>query len=408
MEIISSALLVAIYLLCPAAVLSLCRKYKWAEKIGPILILYVIGIVIGNLGFIPFIPEQLARPKVLPVIQDVFSSAMVPLAIPLLLLGCTFRRSDTRANLIALVTGIAAVVLSVVAGFLLFRVGIDASSPDSAAEIGGMLTGVYTGGTMNLAAIKTMLGVSDRTYILLNSYDMIISFLYLTFLLSVGIRAFRRFLPPAPDSDDVPEALPASSDPERAEDCRDIRQHSRPPLFGRLWWKQAALLLGVTLAEIAVSAGIAVLLPEGWFMAAFILLLTTAGIAASFVERLRNIKIAEDIGMYCIYVFSIVVASMADLSSLDLSSSLGTLAYLTFVVFGSLCIQVFLAKLFRIDADTIVVCSTAFICSPPFVPMMAAAMKNRRILVGGLSIGIIGYAIGNYLGFLVSRLLALL
>ena len=137
-------------------------------------------------------------------------------------------------------------------------------------------------------------------------------------------------------------------------------------------------------------------------MTAFILLLTSLGIAASFSKRLRDIKIAEDISMYCIYIFSIVVASMADLSALDLSSSLSMLGYLSFVVFCSLL------KLLRIDADTIVIASTAFICSPPFVPMMAAAMKNRRVLVGGLSIGIIGYAIGNYLGFLVSRLLLLI
>ena len=143
-------------------------------------------------------------------------------------------------------------------------------------------------------------------------------------------------------------------------------------------------------------------------MTAFILLLTSLGIAASFSKRLSDIKIAEDISMYCIYIFSIVVASMADLSALDLSSSLGMLGYLSFVVFCSLLIQVLLAKLLRIDADTIVIASTAFICSPPFVPMMAAAMKHRRVLVGGLTIGIIGYAMGNYLGFLVSRLLLLL
>ena len=62
----------------------------------------------------------------------------------------------------------------------------------------------------------------------------------------------------------------------------------------------------------------------------------------------------------------------------------------------------------RIDADTTVICSVSFICSPPFVPMMAAAMKNRRVIVIGLSAGIIGYAAGNYLGFLISQLLRLM
>jgi uncharacterized membrane protein len=40
--------------------------------------------------------------------------------------------------------------------------------------------------------------------------------------------------------------------------------------------------------------------------------------------------------------------------------------------------------------------------------MMAAAMKNKNVLVPGLSIGIVGYAAGNYLGFLLSEFLKLL
>jgi uncharacterized membrane protein len=55
-----------------------------------------------------------------------------------------------------------------------------------------------------------------------------------------------------------------------------------------------------------------------------------------------------------------------------------------------------------------VISSVTFINSPPFVPMMAAAMKNKNVLVPGLSIGIIGYAAGNYLGFLLSEFLKLL
>jgi uncharacterized membrane protein len=40
--------------------------------------------------------------------------------------------------------------------------------------------------------------------------------------------------------------------------------------------------------------------------------------------------------------------------------------------------------------------------------MMAAAMKNKNVLVTGLTLGIIGYAVGNYLGYLMSELLKLL
>lgn len=395
MNILGNIFLIAIYLLAPAAVLRFCRKHTWAAKIGPILILYLIGIIVGNLGLVPFLPEALVNPSGKAGIQELLSSAMVPLAIPLLLYGCTFRRSDTRSQTLALLSGIVAVVVAVVLGFLIFRNGIEGVSGDSAAKIGGMLTGVYTGGTMNLAAIKTMLGVSDRTYVLLNSCDMIVSFLYMTMLLAFGIRLMRRILP---YSSSAPEATLYE-----APDLQDVK----PLLFSRLWWKQAAVLLGVTAVVIALSALVAFLMPEGWFMTVFILLLTSAGIAVSFIRRIRELKIAEDISMYCIYIFSIVVASMADFSTLDLSNSLSIIGYLSFVIFGSLILQTILARLLRIDADTIVICSTSFICSPPFVPMMAAAMKNRRVLIAGLSMGIIGYAIGNYLGLAVSRLLLL-
>ena len=99
---------------------------------------------------------------------------------------------------------------------------------------------------------------------------------------------------------------------------------------------------------------------------------------------------------------------MADLGSLDFTGGMNLLAYLITAVFGSLLIQVLLSRIFRIDADMTVIASVTFINSPPFVPMMAAAMKNRNVLVPGLSIGIIGYAAGNYLGYLLSQLLGIL
>ena len=179
-------------------------------------------------------------------------------------------------------------------------------------------------------------------------------------------------------------------------------------LFTKEGMKDAGKLFGITLLICAVSAGVALLLPEGAFMVVFILMLTTLGLACSFIKPIHHLRHSYNIGMYFIYIFCIVVASMADLTSLNLTGSLNLLGYLLFAVFGSLAIQALLARIFRIDADTMVIASVTFINSPPFVPMMAAAMKNRRVLVTGLTLGIIGYAVGNYLGFLISELLKLL
>lgn len=383
MNILMLILSVLFFLGVPFAVLALCRRVKWLAKLGPVLTLYIAGIIFGNIVHFDGLEK----------VQDLLSSAMVPLSIPLLLFGCRFHRGETRSQVLALVTAVAAVCAATVGGFLIFR-----NSVPDAAKIGGMLTGVYSGGTMNLAALKTILGVDEGTFILLNSCDMIISFLYLTALMTFGVRLIRKWLPN--------ETASSQDEPFAAENMP--HDDAAKGIFTRAGLKDVAFLLGVTVLIIAVSAGLGAIAPEGWFMTVLILSLTTLGIAASFVPAVRSRRYSDETGMYFIYVFSAVVASMADLSRFEVGSSLGTLGYLTFVVFGSLFVDLLLAKLLRVDADTVTISSVSFICSPPFVPMMSAAMKNRRVLVPGLSIGVVGYALGNYLGFLIFQLLELL
>lgn len=384
MIIFNWIILSLVFCIAPAGVLWVCKKVPFLGKIGPVLLLYILGVIIGNTGI---------HPEGMGTIQEILSSAMVPLAIPMMLFGCTFRFKETKEQLKALLTGMAAVVIAVIAGYLIFGKNIE-----EGAKVGGLLTGVYTGGTINLAALKTMLGVKNETYILINSYDMLVSFLYLTFLLTVGIRLFRKFLP------FKPSALTTT-------EVKDLEMESDgnyKKMFTKDGVKEAGKTLGITILICALSGGIALLFPQGAFMVVFILMLTTLGIGCSFIRPIHNLKHSYDLGMYFIYIFCIVVASMADLTSLDLVGGLHLMGYLLFAVFGSLTIQAILARIFKIDADTMIIASVTFINSPPFVPMMVAAMKNKSVLVTGLTLGIIGYAVGNYLGYLMSELLKLL
>lgn len=388
MSVLNTIFLIAIFCLVPAGVLWLCRRFSLLNKIGPVLLLYGIGLLIGNIGLMP---EQL------PAVQDLLSNATVPLAIPLMLFGCSFSMKGTRSQILALITGMIAVICAVAIGYLIFGKNI----PDG-AKVGGMLTGVYTGGTINLAALKAMLNVDEETYIMINSYDIFVSFLYLTFLLAAGIRLFRKFLP---------HQSGTFSEKDADSIRQEIEKENENPykgLFTRNGLSQAAKLIGITVLTVGVSAGVALLLPDGLFMTIFILMLTTSGIAISFVRPVRKLKYSYDIGMYFIYIFCIAVASMADLGKLNLAAGLDLIGYLLTVVFGSLLLQSIMAKIFRIDSDMMVIASVTYINSPPFVPMMAAAMKNKDILAPGLAIGVIGYAAGNYLGFLMSKFLELL
>ena len=386
-------LLALFYCLAPAGVLWLCRRYKWAKTIGPILLLYFIGAIIANIGIFPAkgTPMDISLQKM----QSLFTNAMIPLAIPLMLFSFTYRKSETRDQLIAMITGLLAVVVAVVAGYPIF-----ASHIPDAPKVAGMYTACLTGGTVNMAAVSKSLGAPDDQYALLNTIDMMVSFTYLVFIMAIGIRLARKFLPV--------KTLEKVYDEEAVK--REMEKASENPykgLFTKAGIKDALVLLGVTLLIVALSAGIGLgiskLIP-GTFMMWFFLALTTLSIAASFIKPLHNRKYGYDIGMYFIYIFSIVVASMANLRNMDLSGILWIMGFLFFMEIVSLTLQLVTAKIFKVDADTAVIASVTYINSPPFVPMIAASMKNSRVLMPGLSIGIIGYAAGNYLGVLISQL----
>ena len=392
-------ILFVFYLLAPAAVLYGCRKWRWMDKIGPILILYFLGAIIANLGIFPVsgTPEGDSLLK----FQNNFSTVLIPMAIPMILLSFTYRKGETKDQLIAMVTGLIAVIIAVVAGYPIFAKHI----PD-APKIAGMYTACLTGGTVNMAAVSKMLGVDGQQYALLNTYDMMVSFTYLVFIMAFGIRLARKFLP-------VKTLDIASNDAEEVRAQIEKDRQNNP--YKGMWSKEGILellkLLGVTLVVVGLSAGVAVGLSKlipGTFMMWFILAATTFSIAASFIKPVRKIKYSYEAGMYLIYIFSIVVASMANVRAMDFSGALFIVGFLLFMEVVSLTLQLLTAKVFKVDADTAVIASVTYINSPPFVPMIAASMNNKRVLAPGLAIGVIGYAVGNYLGVLICNILGTL
>ena len=382
-------LLTASYIVTPAIVLWLCRKIKILNKIGPVLLLYLIGILVGNSGIIS---DEAFK------VQDIIVTIIIPLAIPMMLFSCNFLQWNIKNAVLTLITGIIAVVVAIFAGYFIFKplIGSDPAIGGNIDKIAGMLAGVYTGGTPNLAAIKLMLGIPNETYIMVHSYDMAISLIYLTFVLSFGIKLFRKILHYEPSKKGTKsEHMPF--EPEGDEPYKDFfKRENLLPVLGA-----AALSLLI----FAIAGGLSMILPKDLQMVVVILTITSLGIGASFIKRVRDIKKSYDAGMYLVYIFSMVVASMADLGRLNLAGGLYVLLYIVFVIFGSLILQLIMARILKIDADTVLISSVSLINSPPFVPLIATAMNNRSVIITGLTVGLVGYAIGNYLGYLISIIL---
>jgi uncharacterized membrane protein len=390
MAILNTIVALLFFLVTPAIVIWLCRRITLLGKVGPIIVLYAIGMIIGNIFTLP--QEMLS-------LQELLPNVMVPLAIPMMLFGCSFSRGELALQLKVCVSGFLSVVVAVVCGYLLFGCNV----PEG-AEVGGIISGMYTGGTINAAALQTIFQIDSFTFTLINSYDIVISFLYFVFLFSCGISLFRKIY-----GDKVNRAELMTKDVESIEQVvADEKRNPYEGLLSRQGLRQLGAIVGVTIGVVALSGGVALLMPEGWFMVVFILMLTTLGVVLSFVKRIRTMERSYDIGMYLIYVFSLAIASMADFSKLDLAQGVNLILYMFFAVFVSLIIHAILCRLLRVDADSMTITSVAFINSPPFVPMVAAVMKNRKALITGLAAGIVGYALGNHLGVVVVNLLSLL
>ena len=393
MHPIVSALAILFYLPVPAAVVWLCRRSRTAARVGAILILYFLGILLANLFVFPF---EGAAEKLYPL-QDALTSVTIPLALPLILFACDFRTWPVKKALASLLIGLFSVLTIATIGYFLLRDHLG----EQASSIAGMIVGVYTGGTPNLAAIKMMLGVDEGTYVLMNSFDMLVSFIFLVFLMAAGIRIFRRFLP----FDKDPASPGAVSAGEAGSQLARSENDMYRGIFTRRHFLPTLKAFGLSVLITAIGLGLSLLTTGGINMIVLILTLTTLAIAASFLPAVRSWEKSYDAGMYLVLIFSLVVASMVDIRSLDFGEGAWLLLYIALAIFGSLLLQVLLGRVFKIDADTTVITSVAMINSPLFVPMIADSMKNRRVILTGITIGIIGYALGNYLGVLLAKLL---
>ncbi|MDX9941257.1 MAG: DUF819 family protein [Bacteroidales bacterium] len=415
MEII---LLALFYVLTPVLILYLTYRFRTADRLGSVIIAYLVGLILGNIGLIPSPGEVinsilLNQPGVslsdLQVMEangeitaedvmafrvyklrDLLMSITVLLAIPLMLFSTNIHQWKKVAGktMVSMLAGMVAVVSVIIAGYYIFQ----DSGTEDLWKVSGMLIGVYTGGTPNLASIKMALDVDPEIYILTHTYDLVVGVFYLAFLITIGQRVFHKFLPKFPDFAEVFTA--------------PGQKGKRPffHVFQRRYFIPLLKAIGVAVLIFGLGYGLSIILPKSMEMTVIILTITTLGIIASLIPGINKIDKTFDAGMYFILVFSLVVSSMADIRNFG-GITPGLFGYVTLAVFGSLFLHVLLSKIFKVDADTTMITSTAFICSPAFVPVIAGAINNRQVIVSGMTIGIIGYAVGNYLGVTIAYLL---
>ena len=365
-------------LLFPAVIAWGMRRLPKLNFLSPILLCYLTGFIMAN---IPGINRSLSM---------TISEISVPLAIPLLLLSTHFIRWLRLAK--KTILSFVLVIFSALASA--FAVGIIfASRLDEFWKISGMLVGVYTGGTPNLMAIGLSLGVREETYLLVHTADSILGGLYIIFLLFAAKPLFKRFLPP----------FQLIGENQESENIEDKEELFRKLSLGKKLWQTAASL-GFAAIILGLGVGVSFLINGDIAVGIVMLSVTTLGIAGSFCKKLRQAETPYYLGQYLLLVFSLAIGSTIELQAI-LQASPVIFLFTASVMLGAILLHLFLAALFRIDVDTTIITSTAGVYGPPFIAPVVAALKNREVLVPGLLCGLVGYALGNYLGLSLAYLL---
>lgn len=387
LELFLTIMIIVLFLLFPAFVIFLCSISKIINKLGVVLICYLGGLLVGNIGILPDFFNGA---------QSMIQDLSVSIALPLLLFSLNIKKwlKLAKSGLLAMVLAIISIAIVTFVLFIIFGMN------EKSAQLSGLAVGVYSGGTPNIAAIYKSIGVTINDYILFNTYDTVLSLIYILFLTTIAQKFFtklfklRPYLAISKNKDDINHNIfDESIDSYRGIFKKDVL----PRLLG-------CFLLSIVLLGLSYVIGG---LCGSYATAITILLITTGGICCSFIKPVRETKKTFQLGMYIIYVFCFTVASMADVSAL-INIDWIIFGYVGISIFGSLLIHALLCKFAKIDTDTMIIVSTSAVCSPPFVPVVANGLKNPDVLVTGLITGIIGYAIGNYIGIGIYYLYSLI
>lgn len=380
---------VLIYLLFPVIIILLFQKFVIVQKIGTVLIAYLVGIVMALSGLFPM-PSESVEMRTL---QDWFMNITVPLAIPLMLFNCNFKlwTKSLPKTFTALICGLIAIVVSVIVSYLVFKSSKIQDLPDLSA----LMMGIYTGGTMNFAAIGKALNIDPNLLITSLTFEMLITFPFIVFLIAGGFRIFRKLLPYSDKSITIEI---------NGEDLESGSFESYKGMFKKNTFPKTLLGLGISFLFMAIGAGLSLLITGKLNELVVILTITTLGILASFNQKVRELPKTFELGMFFILIFSIVVASQFNIQAIN-NEVFNVFWFVLVVLCLSIFVHFLLCRLFKVSGDLFTVAIVGMLCSPPFIPPIVGAMKNKKVLISGIVIGLIGYAVGTYLGVLMSLIL---
>ncbi|HPC39097.1 MAG TPA: DUF819 family protein [Exilispira sp.] len=376
------------------------QKYKWASKVSGAIIALIFGLLATNLKIVPTDAP----------VWDAVWDYILPIAVTLLLFQADMRKILKESGRLFGIFNISAVgtLLGAIVATLLFS-----SLIPEAYKAAGMMTGSYIGGGVNFVALSKIFEVNESiigSLTVADNLNMAIAFLI---LLSIPTWAFfkKHFTHPY---DDEIEKLHGEG---KVED-----EKTKAALF----WKRKEIALLDIAASLAAAIAIVFVAVKftGWVKSVIpssatgfklilrlifgqiylIIPIITLTIATLFPNALPKIPGANEIGMFFIYMFFVVIGIPASIGTVITKAPI-LLAFCLVMALINIVFTLGIGKLFKFSVEECVVASNANLGGPSTAAGMAIAKGWQKLIVPAILVGIWGYIIGNYLGTFMGYLL---
>ena len=364
-----------------AALSFLLERTRLGRQLTGTVMVILAAILAANLKLIPHSA---------PTYSFIFTY-LVPMLIPLFLFQADLRRlwrEASRTTLAFLVACTGTVAGVVVAATVLDLSSLGAAAPlaeaDREAAIVGLFASTYIGGSVNYAALGEMTGLNqDRSFFsAATAADNLFSAVYLSIIaLLPGIARLRRYFPEHPIA--AEPATPSDASPEVTA-------------------RSLCLSIAAAAGLVAISDGLVAALDlAGW---RYVLLTALTLVVATLFPGVRAwLAGAFELGVALSFAFFAAIAAGADLGAMiSVAPMLITVVLILLSI--HLLLLLLLGSLSRLTLPELLTASNAAILGATTAPAMAAAKGWKDQVTPGVLVGVMGYALGTFIGSALFKL----
>ena len=364
------------------------QKYQFFKRITGAATAICAGMLVSNIGLLPYESSS----------YDIVWEYLVPLVIPLLLLKTDVRKIFRETGRFAGAFHIS--VLGTVFGSFV-AVALLRTLIDDLELIGPAMTASYIGGSVNFVSVVSMFNPPRdliNATLVADSGVMIIYFLFLITL--PGLFIVRRFFPVSERSIEI----------AGTNSTRDTGEYWKPKPIGlldlgrSLFIAFAIALISVKTSNFFSAPGMPVVIKM--FLGQQYLVLTTLSVLFPmlFPKIAKKIVGNEELGTFFIFIFFVMIGLPASISKVIHEAPVMIL-FCAIILFFNFLFTFGLGKLFKFELEELVQAAIVTSGGPMNGVASAISMKWKNLIFPSLMLGIWGYVIGNYIGYLVGIIL---